>query len=123
MSFVTIAWRFEANHLQIFLPLSFVSSFFGMNTYDIRNMTSNQGLFWIVSGCLTVGVVGFAVFLAFFGGAIVEAFFMWKANRIRPAKPKEKKKVLHVDRGGAPPFRNFAVLDARPNKIWEADIR
>lgn len=55
----------------IFLPLSFVASFFGMNTYDIRNMKSNQGLFWLVSCCLTLATVGFAVFLAFWGGTMI----------------------------------------------------
>lgn len=94
----------------IFLPLSFVSSFFGMNTIDIRNMTSSQGVFWIVSSCLTVGVVGFAVFLAFYGGAILEAFFTWRANRQRPKRPKAKK-----GKGGVvpnTPFKSFEVLNS-----------
>lgn len=30
----------------IFLPLSFVSSFFGMNTSDIRNINDSQKVFW-----------------------------------------------------------------------------
>ena len=40
-----------------FLPLSFVASNLGMNTNDIRNMTKNQSLFWIVAGSLTAGTV------------------------------------------------------------------
>jgi len=42
-----------------------------MNTYDIRNMSSNQGLFWLVSCCLTLGTVALASFLAFYGSNIV----------------------------------------------------
>jgi Mg2+ and Co2+ transporter CorA len=92
----------------VFLPLSFVSSFFGMNTNDIRNMTSNQSIFWIVSCALTVGVVGFTVFLAFYGSAIIEAFFTWKANRSRPAIPKRRAngRLPRIDPG----FKNFRVL-------------
>jgi hypothetical protein len=94
----------------VFLPLSFVSSFFGMNTVDIREMTSTQGIFWIVSSCLTVAVVGFAIFLAFYGGAILEAFFTWRANRAKPKRNKIKKVNI-----GAPqhvPFKSFEVLDS-----------
>ncbi len=56
----------------IFLPLSFVTSFFGMNVADIRNMSSSQGLFWIVAGALTASVVALATFLAFYGGWIFQ---------------------------------------------------
>ncbi|KAJ5690378.1 hypothetical protein N7462_004770 [Penicillium macrosclerotiorum] len=48
----------------IFLPLSFVTSYLGMNTADIRDMGSNQNLFWEVAvpftfvvGCVVLGVV------------------------------------------------------------------
>ncbi|KAL4755701.1 uncharacterized protein BDW70DRAFT_165200 [Aspergillus foveolatus] len=41
----------------IFLPLSFVSSYMGMNTADIRNMELNQALFWQVALPVTVIVV------------------------------------------------------------------
>ncbi|KXT09407.1 hypothetical protein AC579_8444 [Pseudocercospora musae] len=41
----------------IFLPLSFVSSVFGMNTNDIRNLSSNQWLFWVVAIPLTAFVI------------------------------------------------------------------
>ncbi|OCK81549.1 hypothetical protein K432DRAFT_392079 [Lepidopterella palustris CBS 459.81] len=99
----------------IFLPLSFVSSFFGMNVYDIRNMTSTQSLFWIVSGSLTVVTVGFAVFLAFYGAAIIEWFFGFKETRrrrskqdVQPQRPPER----HT-----PGIKNFEILDVvRPNR-------
>lgn len=41
----------------IFLPLSFVSSIFGMNTRDIRDMTYNQWAYWAAGIPLTVFVV------------------------------------------------------------------
>ena len=45
----------------IFLPLSFMSSLFGMNTSDIRNMGKNQWIFWATAIPVTFLVVGLAV--------------------------------------------------------------
>jgi hypothetical protein len=73
----------------IFLPLSFISSFFGMNFADIRGMESTQRLFWLIAGCLTVGTVGFSLFLAFYGGAIMEWFMTWKESRSRRLRKKQ----------------------------------
>jgi hypothetical protein len=42
----------------IFLPLSFVTSYFGMNASDIRDMNETQAVFWSVAiplACVTVG--------------------------------------------------------------------
>jgi Mg2+ and Co2+ transporter CorA len=65
----------------VFLPLSFIASYFGMNTSDIRNLQSTQRLFWAVAGGLTAGVATVSIFLAFYGSWIVETFFTWRANR------------------------------------------
>lgn len=65
----------------IFLPLNFVSSFFGMNFRDIREMKQTQWLFWAVALCVTAGVVGGSVFVAFTGGKIVENFLTWRDRR------------------------------------------
>jgi hypothetical protein len=62
----------------VFLPLNFVSSFFGMNFVDIRNMEKTQWLFWAVALCVTVSVVAASLFLAFSGGPILEKFHLWK---------------------------------------------
>lgn len=51
----------------IFLPLSFVTGFFGMNTADIRNSTSNQSLFWLIGLPLTMLVIGLAYLIAYKG--------------------------------------------------------
>ncbi|KAF2457630.1 hypothetical protein BDY21DRAFT_30142 [Lineolata rhizophorae] len=51
----------------IFLPLSFLTSYFGMNTSDIRDMDSRQSLFWAVAIPLTVGVMAIILLLAYNG--------------------------------------------------------
>lgn len=48
----------------IFLPLSFVSSFFGMNTADIRNLGTPQWIFWASALPLTAIVIGVSLFVA-----------------------------------------------------------
>ncbi|KAJ6102931.1 hypothetical protein N7486_005358 [Penicillium sp. IBT 16267x] len=49
----------------VFTPLSFVTSYLGMNTNDIRNMTSSQSLFWAVSVPLTVAIIATVLVVAF----------------------------------------------------------
>lgn len=101
----------------IFLPLSFISSFFGMNFADIRDMESTQKLFWIIAGSLTVGTVGFAIFLAFYGTSIMDSFIGWRENRRRKGERKVKidsPRVAHRMPSG---FRNFEILDVmRPRQ-------
>jgi hypothetical protein len=57
----------------IFLPLSFVTSFFGMNTSDLRDMDSRQSLFWAVAIPLTVGTVGTCLMVGYNGDEIRDA--------------------------------------------------
>ncbi|KAL9059162.1 MAG: hypothetical protein Q9162_001380 [Coniocarpon cinnabarinum] len=78
----------------IFLPLSFLSSFFGMNVSDIRDMQSSQWLFWTCAASLTIAVVGISTFLAFYGARLNEKFIKWKDARsfewspvLRQARP------------------------------------
>jgi Mg2+ and Co2+ transporter CorA len=61
----------------IFLPLNFVTSFFGMNVSDIRNMQATQSLFWLVAMCVTAGVFVASIFLAFQGGKILDRMLLW----------------------------------------------
>ncbi|KAI5367219.1 Putative Mg2+ transporter protein, CorA-like/Zinc transport protein ZntB [Septoria linicola] len=65
----------------VFLPLNFVSSFFGMNFSDIRDMETTQWLFWAVAVAVTISVVASSVFLAFSGGPLLEKFHMWRNTR------------------------------------------
>ncbi|KAF6228798.1 hypothetical protein HO173_011646 [Letharia columbiana] len=45
----------------IFLPLSFFTSYFGMNLQGIANTDKTQGYFWAVCGSVTLFVVSFTV--------------------------------------------------------------
>ncbi|SMY19106.1 unnamed protein product [Zymoseptoria tritici ST99CH_1A5] len=70
----------------IFLPLNFVSSFFGINTADIRDMTYNQWIFWAVAVTVTACVVGSSILVAFFGGDIMERLHLWREGRRSDAR-------------------------------------
>ncbi|KAL4805345.1 hypothetical protein BDV18DRAFT_18287 [Aspergillus unguis] len=58
----------------IFLPLSFVTSYFGMNTPDIRDMNTGQWIFWAISLPFTALVVGFCMTVAYQGHRVQEYF-------------------------------------------------
>lgn len=49
----------------VYLPLSFVTSFFGMNTADVRDTTSTQIVYWAVSLPLTLLTIGVALLIGF----------------------------------------------------------
>jgi Mg2+ and Co2+ transporter CorA len=51
----------------LFLPLSFVTGFFGMNLEGITGTTSTVKRFWIIALPLTFGVVLLCLFAAFWG--------------------------------------------------------
>jgi hypothetical protein len=51
----------------IFLPLSFVTSFLGMNTVDIRDMNSGQSLFWAIAIPLAAVTMGSTMFIGYNG--------------------------------------------------------
>ncbi|KAJ4295018.1 hypothetical protein N0V90_007026 [Kalmusia sp. IMI 367209] len=54
----------------IFLPLSFVTSYLGMNTSDIRDMDNKQSLFWEIALPLTVSVMAIMMAIAYNGDEI-----------------------------------------------------
>ncbi|KAL1604987.1 hypothetical protein SLS60_004530 [Paraconiothyrium brasiliense] len=54
----------------IFLPLSFVTSYLGMNTSDIRDMENKQGLFWEIALPLTVSIMAIMLAIAYNGDEI-----------------------------------------------------
>ncbi|SMY29468.1 unnamed protein product [Zymoseptoria tritici ST99CH_1A5] len=56
----------------IFLPLSFVSTFFGMNTTDVRNMDGSQWVFWAAAIPFTALVTGLTLLFAYRWNAIVD---------------------------------------------------
>lgn len=49
-----------------FLPMSFVTSYLGMNTSDLRNMDSGQTLFWAIGAPLAFIVLSAALVAAFY---------------------------------------------------------
>ncbi|KAF9636426.1 hypothetical protein BFW01_g7322 [Lasiodiplodia theobromae] len=49
----------------IFLPLSFVTSFLGMNTTDIRDTTYSQSLFWMIALPVTAIVMALVMGVAY----------------------------------------------------------
>ncbi|OTA79326.1 hypothetical protein M434DRAFT_38340 [Hypoxylon sp. CO27-5] len=53
-----------------FLPLSFISSFFGMNTTDIRDTDYDQRFFWTVAIPVTFVVLALAFFYGYKGDSI-----------------------------------------------------
>ncbi|KAI9684977.1 MAG: hypothetical protein M1820_010857 [Bogoriella megaspora] len=97
----------------IFLPLSFVSSFFGMNFADIRNMSRNQGLFWLVACCVTSIVVCFSMLLAFYGAEMSEKFFLWKQQQRELFDAWTRKRRARATRARAARNLSFEVLQAQ----------
>ncbi|KAI9891541.1 MAG: hypothetical protein M1814_002664 [Vezdaea aestivalis] len=76
----------------VFLPLSFVASVFGMNTYDIRNLTRGQGIFWACALSLTAVVVAVATVMAFYGGSVIERLFELRGeSQLRPRSRAKKR--------------------------------
>lgn len=76
-----------------FLPLSFVSSFMGMNTADVRNMNHKQGLFWATGIPVTLFVLIVACIYGYKGDEICD----WVMQLSHC--PKNKKLRLPVDEG------------------------
>ncbi|KAJ4512146.1 hypothetical protein HRR83_006106 [Exophiala dermatitidis] len=67
----------------IFLPMSLVTGFLGMNTADLRNLHSGQWIFWAAAVPLTCAVVGVTVWIGYRGESLSRWLWLWKANRGR----------------------------------------
>jgi Mg2+ and Co2+ transporter CorA len=68
----------------VFTPLTFVTSFFGMNTVDIRDMDNSQSTFWAAAIPVTTIIVTVSAFSVYKGTAIRK---WWRQRRQR----KERK--------------------------------
>ncbi|KAF5636785.1 mg2+ transporter [Fusarium tjaetaba] len=64
-----------------FLPLSFVTSFFGMNTTDVRELDRDQRVFWSSAVPLTLAVSSLALVFGYRWDTVTALFF--KAFKIR----------------------------------------
>ena len=60
----------------IFLPLSFVTSFLGMNTTDIRDMGSSSSLFWTIAIPLTAVTMASVLYIGYNGDDLRDFFDM-----------------------------------------------
>lgn len=60
----------------IFLPLSFVTSFLGMNTTDIRDMGSSSSLFWAIAVPLTAITMASVLYIGYNGDDLRDLFGM-----------------------------------------------
>ncbi len=82
----------------LFLPLSFVSSFFGMNVIDIRNTQQTQWVFWVTAMVTTVVVVGVSVVVAFFGEGMLKRMGIgpWGKARGR-GRERERERERFMD--------------------------
>ncbi|KAI0838310.1 hypothetical protein F5Y06DRAFT_303980 [Hypoxylon sp. FL0890] len=78
-----------------FLPLSFISSFFGMNTTDIRDTDYDQRFFWTVAIPVTFVVLALAFFYGYKGDSIEERVLtlMHARSERRHQEPPPKKTV------------------------------
>lgn len=64
-----------------FLPLSFVTSYLGMNTSDLRNMDSGQTIFWAIGVPLTIVILSFALLAAFHRSVRQQFSWIWRQEK------------------------------------------
>src|SRR5436190_387388 len=59
----------------IFLPLSFVTGYLGMNVADIRSMDRNQSLFWEIAAPFTVAVASTCLGIVYYAPQLTAWFY------------------------------------------------
>ena len=59
------------------MPLSFVTSYLGMNTADIRDMENKQSLFWAIALPLTAVTMGSILFMAYYSDELRDTSSSW----------------------------------------------
>ncbi|KAJ5630873.1 Mg2+ transporter protein CorA-like/Zinc transport protein ZntB [Penicillium longicatenatum] len=103
----------------VFMPLSFVTGYFGMNTNDIRNMESSQTLFWTVSIPFTVVIIAAVLLVAFQADRLREALdnLLWHDDVpvgmpinnpwAEKEMPEEDKKYLETARSAVSPGKQW----------------
>ncbi|KAE8846396.1 hypothetical protein PTNB73_02378 [Pyrenophora teres f. teres] len=96
----------------IFLPLSFATSYFGMNTSDIRDMDQTQTLFWSVAIPLTVLTVGGCMLIGYNGVELLDAI----SSFLRTVSGKQKESPdagVGVSRRKPPPNLQFDTTNTQ----------
>lgn len=93
---------------------SFTSSFFGMNTADIRDMKYDQRIFWIFGVPVTVIVFALAYIYGYKGDVIQDSISEWfearRAEKQREARPE--KQPLRAETW----ISNASVLEVGPEE-------
>ncbi|KAJ3568386.1 hypothetical protein NPX13_g6437 [Xylaria arbuscula] len=89
-----------------FLPLSFVTSFFGMNTVDIRDIENDQRVFWIASVPTTALVIGVAYLYGY-------KWEIWKEDAIRRRSNRLAKQTNNDD------IRGHVGRAVRLTHLWK----
>lgn len=105
----------------IFLPLSFVTSYLGMNTTDIRDMGSSSRLFWAIAVPLTAFTMGSVMYIGYNGDELRDAATgiyrqltgkedrrIGGARGISVAQRKQMRKSAATDSGSALDFGSLA---------------
>lgn len=66
----------------IFLPLSWATSYLGMNTSDIRNSENGQWMFWIIALPVTSVVIGLSLLVVLKGEVLRELLIKARSKRL-----------------------------------------
>ncbi|KAH7084892.1 hypothetical protein BKA63DRAFT_4741 [Paraphoma chrysanthemicola] len=112
----------------VFLPLSFVSSVFGMNTSDIRNMGSSQSLFWAIALPATAMIGGLSLLVAFRGPALKTLFRRFMTVKPWPDRRLERRDRLHHVEEQLPLYSHdkdgdYSIGKGRTNQAAEYQAR
>ncbi|KAL7625278.1 hypothetical protein AAE478_004494 [Parahypoxylon ruwenzoriense] len=94
-----------------FLPMSFVTSFFGMNTSDIRDMDNKSTFFWLIALPSTAGIVAVAFLYAYHWDDVREYFSRLRVRR-RAARETLRASSSLPD---SLPTHNKRLVTTRPN--------
>ncbi|KAL2116560.1 hypothetical protein VTJ04DRAFT_8728 [Mycothermus thermophilus] len=76
----------------IFVPLTFVSGFFGMNTNDIRDIDANQTLYWMIS----IPVTFVTLSIAFIYGYKADDLSDWFHNKFHRTRLDRSKMAVKL---------------------------
>ncbi|RMZ71165.1 Mg2+ transporter [Pyrenophora seminiperda CCB06] len=111
----------------IFLPLSFATSYFGMNTADIRDMNQTQSLFWSVAIPLTILTVGGCMLIGYNGDEMVDAILSFARKVTGQKKRDPDAGGIAVSNRKPPPNPLFEMTGAQEsshlNEVEFADPR
>ena len=93
----------------IFMPLSWATSYLGMNTSDIRALRQGQWLFWAVGAPLAAVIIGIAL-LAVLKGNSIQEFFIRKEKAL---KTKIKDGVINAKATSMIAIKRSQTLDEK----------